>query len=70
MVFIMVTRRKDPERAAKRAKIGALLQELRVSSMQEINDFFKEIVGTFLGKGLEGELAEEQGHSKHDCCKC
>ena len=49
--------------------MGALLQELRVSSMQEINDFFKEIVGTFLGKGLEGELAEKQGHSKHDCCK-
>ena len=69
MIFIMVTRRKDPERAAKRAKIGALVQELRVSSMQEINDFFKEIVGTFLEKGLEGELAEKQGHSKHDCCK-
>ena len=69
MVFIMVTRRKDPERAAKRVKIGALLQEPQVSSMQEINDLFKEIVGTFLEKGLEGELAEKQGHSKHDCCK-
>ena len=69
MIFIMVTRRKDPERAAKRAKIGALLQAPQVSSMQEINDLFKEIVGTFLEKGLEGELAEKQGHSKHDCCK-
>ena len=62
----MVTRRKDPERAAKRAKMGALLQELQVNSMQDINDLFKEMVGTFLEHGLEAELDEELGYSKYD----
>ena len=62
----MVTRRKDPERAAKRAKMGALLQELQVNSMQDINDLFKEMVGTFLEHGLEAELEEELGYSKYD----
>ena len=65
-VFIIVTRRKDPERAAKRAKMGALLQELQVNSMQDINDLFKEMVGTFLEHGLEAELDEELGYSKYD----
>ena len=62
----MLTRRKDPERAAKRAKMGALLQELQVNSMQDINDLFKEMVGTFLEHGLEAELDEELGYSKYD----
>lgn len=62
----MVTRRKDSERAAKRAKMGALLQELQVNSMQDINDLFKEMVGTFLEHGLEAELDEELGYSKYD----
>ena len=65
-VLIRVTRRKDPERAAKRAKMGALLQELQVNSMQDINDLFKEMVGTFLEHGLEAELDEELGYSKYD----
>ena len=62
----MVRRSKDPERAAKREKMGNLLQELNVSSMEDIKDLFKEMIGTFLENGLEGELDEELGYSKYD----
>ena len=62
----MVTRRKAPEREKKKKKMGALLQELQVNSMQDINDLFKEMVGTFLEHGLEAELDEELGYSKYD----
>ena len=34
--------------------------------MQDINDLFKEMVGTFLEHGLEDELEEELGYSKYD----
>lgn len=34
--------------------------------MQDINDLFKEMVGTFLEHGLEAELEEELGYSKYD----
>ena len=62
----MVRRSKDPERAAKREKMSNLLQELNVSSMEDIKDLFKEMIGTFLENGLEGELDEELGYSKYD----
>ncbi len=62
----MARRSKDPERAAKREKMSNLLQELNVSSMEDIKDLFKEMIGTFLENGLEGELDEELGYSKYD----
>ncbi|MFV8152075.1 IS256 family transposase [Synergistaceae bacterium DZ-S4] len=43
-----------------------LLQELKVSSMEDIHDLFKEMIGTFLENGLEGELDEELGYTKYD----
>ena len=39
--------RKDPERAAKREKLTALLQQLDVNSMQDINDLFKDMIEYF-----------------------
>ena len=35
--------------------------------MQDINDLFKEIAGTFFEHGLEAELNEELGYSEYDC---
>ena len=58
--------RKDPERAAKREKLTALLQQLDVNSMQDINDLFKDMIGAFLENGLEGELDDHLGYSKYD----
>ena len=43
--------RKDPERAAKREKLTALLQQLDVNSMQDFNDLFKDMIGAFLENG-------------------
>ena len=62
----MARRNRDPEREAKREKMSSLLQELKVSSMDDIHDLFKEMIGTFLENGLEGELDEELGYSKYD----
>ena len=62
----MVRRSRDPERAAKREKMSNLLQELNVNSMGDIQDLFKEMIGTFLENGLEGELDEELGYTKYD----
>jgi len=62
----MPRRNRDPEREAKREKMSNLLQELKVSSMEDIHDLFKEMIGTFLENGLEGELDEELGYSKYD----
>ena len=62
----MARRNREPEREAKREKMSSLLQELKVSSMEDIHDLFKEMIGTFLENGLEGELDEELGYSKYD----
>ena len=62
----MARSKRDPERAAKRAKMSELLQELQVTSINDINELFKEMIGTFLENGLEGELDEELGYSKYD----
>lgn len=62
----MTRRNRDPEREAKREKMSSLLQELKVSSMEDIHDLFKEMIGTFLENGLEGELDEELGYTKYD----
>ncbi len=34
-------------------KMSNLLQELKVSSMEDIHDLFMEMIGTFLENGLE-----------------
>ena len=58
--------RKDPERAAKREKLTALLQQFDVNSMQDINDLFKDMISAFLENGLEGELDDHLGYTKYD----
>jgi len=55
----MAGRNRDPEREAKRERMSSLLRELKVSSMEDIHDLFKEMIGTFLENGLEGELDED-----------
>jgi len=43
-----------------------LLQKLNVNSIGNIQDLFKEMTGTFLENGLEGELDEGLGYTKYD----
>ena len=56
----------SPEEQARRAKIRELLQLSSVSSMEDIQDLFKETIAEFMEEGLETELSEELGYSKYD----
>lgn len=58
--------RQTAEEKARREKLTAFLQESGISSMADIQELFKSMVGAFLEKGLEGELEEELGYSKYD----
>jgi transposase-like protein len=37
-----------------------------ITGIQDFRGLYKEMVGAFLEKGLEGELEEELGYSKYD----
>ena len=58
--------RQTAEEKEKREKLRAFLQESGISSMADMQELFKSMVGAFLEKGLEGELEEELGYSKYD----
>ena len=55
-----------PERREQRKKLLALLQDAGISDVEGVQELFKEMVGTVLENGLEGELDEELGYSKYD----
>ena len=62
----MGRKKLTPEETARREKIRALLQEEGISSMEDIQNLFKETIAEFMGNGLEAELDEELGYSKYD----
>ncbi len=49
---------RSPEEQAWRAKIRELLQESNISSMEDIQNLFKETIAEFMENGLEAELDE------------
>jgi len=53
-------------RRERRQKLTALLQELEVNSVDDIHTLYKEMIGTVLTNGLEGELDSELGYTKYD----
>ena len=57
---------RSPEEQARRAKIRELLQESNISSMEDIQNLFKETIAEFMEKGLDAELDDELGYSKYD----
>ncbi len=59
-------RTRSPEEEARRAKIRELLQENNISSLADIQNFFKETIAEFMENGLDAELEEELGYSKYD----
>lgn len=61
-----MARKITPERREQRKKLLALLQDAGVNDVEDVQELFKEMVGTVLEKGLEGELDEELGYSKYD----
>ena len=62
----MGRRNRSLEEQERRAKIRELLQLSKVSSMEDIQNLFKETIAEFIEDGLDAELSEELGYSKYD----
>lgn len=60
----MARRNRIPEENERRAKIRELLQTSGISSMDDIQDLFKETIAEFMENGLEAELDDELGSGK------
>ena len=50
----------------RREKIRELLQLANVSSMEDIQNLFKDTIAEFMENGLEAELDDELGYSRYD----
>ena len=59
-------KRTPRERREQRKKLFEVMQQAGIESFEDVQEFFKEMVGTVLENGLEGELEEELGYSKYD----
>ena len=62
----MGRRNRSPEEQERRGKIRELLQLSNASSMEDIQNLFKETIAEFMEDGLDAELTEELGYSKYD----
>lgn len=62
----MAKSKRSAEERERRAKMTSFLQDLNVSSVAEVQDLFKEMIGNVLENGLDAELDEELGYSKYD----
>ena len=58
----MTRKNRSPEENARRAKIRELLLSSNISSMDDIQDLFKETIAEFMESGLEAELDDELGY--------
>jgi transposase-like protein len=56
----------EKNKKERRAEMQEMLKKLDIKDMADINELFKEMVGTVLENGLESELDEELGYSKYD----
>lgn len=54
------------EQRELRKKLSVFLEDIGINDVDGVKNLFKELVGTVLEKGLEGELEEELGYSKYD----
>ena len=62
----MSRRKRSPEEQARREKIRELLQISEISSMEDIQNLFKETISEFMENGLDSELDDELGYTKYD----
>ena len=62
----MSRKNRSPEENERRAKIRELLQASNISSMDDIQNLFKETIAEFMENGLDAELDDELGYSKYD----
>ena len=64
----MAVKKRTPEENARRAKIRELLDMSNITSMDDIQNLFKETIAEFMEDGLETELDDELGYSRYDYC--
>ena len=62
----MARKKRSPEENERRAKIRELLEASNISSMDDIQNLFKETIAEFMENGLEAELDDELGYSRYD----
>ena len=61
--------KKNPEKEARRERrkeLGEFLSSMGVTDVSGVQELFKELIGSVLENGLEGELEEELGYSRYD----
>ena len=64
----MPVKKRTPEENARRSKIRELLDMSNITSMDDIQNLFKETIAEFMEDGLETELNDELGYSRYDYC--
>ena len=64
----MPVKKRTPEENARRSKIRELLDMSNITSMDDIQNLFKETIVEFMEDGLETELDDELGYSRYDYC--
>jgi transposase-like protein len=62
----MAYKKVDTERRERRKQLLELLQDAGNTDVDGVKELFKEMVGTILENGLEGELEDKLGYSKYD----
>lgn len=62
----MARRNRSPEEIERRARIREFLQLAHVSSMNDLQDIFKDAIAEFFENGLDAELEDTLGYSKYD----
>ena len=58
--------RITPEQRALWTKLGEMMAGAGIRSMEDIQNLFKDMIGSFVENGLEGELEDELGYGKYD----
>ena len=61
----MARKNRSPEENERRAKIRELLQVSNISSMDDIQELFKDTIAEFMENGLDAELEEDPGYSRY-----
>lgn len=64
----MPVKTRTPKENARRSKIRELLDMSNITSMDDIQNLFKETIAEFMEDGLETELDDELGYSRYDYC--
>ena len=64
----MPVKKRTPEENARRSKIRELLDMSNITSMDDIQNLFKETIAEFMEDGLDTELDDELGYSRYDYC--